>query len=1034
MSWVRTVRDWTTRSKSRHQERGETRRFDHVSIEELEPRLCLGGLTAPPGAPADTALLDPPAEIGTVDPSIDAHLSDDPSALESGSTSSTPEATYSSGTTTPVSTDVDSIGPIDTDVYASETTNSGDGTESQNSIPAPPAPDDNVTAGGTVQSLHGAGGGSTNSGPDRTADETLGRTAELSSGNEQITTGEMPWWMTVEQNVTVKYDFRDQGVHQNLISDDEKAVFVEAFEGWTEATDGRVVFVQDTTSDINDIMNVGVGDLAAYGYTSEAGGTLGLGGGRLELTDDNEVLVTGAAWLDGAETWDLEIGNGDVDGTYDFFTVAAHETGHVLGYDDSLSGDDTDIMNGVYRGERMTAAIRSSALNGQMYTSPTHGHLLEEGFAMRPMTDPSQLVQSEVQTLLRRASAATSTNDAIIAVVDRNGRILGVRVEDGVGITDPETLIFAIDGAVAKARTAAFFSNGDPNNGTLAPLTSRLVQFLSQTTVTQRQVESNPNDGLTVANNDRTAAQVYASTTFGPGTVAPIGLGGHFPPGVEHTPPVDLFAIENTNRDTLRNRGDDGILGTADDPGDLAGRFNAPELNGVLFPPDSYGVASGLLPKAQGRGIATMPGGIPLYRDANGDGIGETLVGGIGVFFPGPDGYATHEQRFHAGIGQTQTQRLNSDRAVEAEYIAFAAAGGSLLAGALFEEAGTKIGDIAGIAPVAGLDLPFGRLDLVGITLPVLGPTAGKEGIATVIDAGNTIGVGVDNGNNQFLTGGDANNLLAGMAVAEGWLVPPKDGVGVTAAEVQQIIAQGLRQTERTRAAVRLPLSSQTRMVLAVADLDGNIVGLFREKDATVFSIDVAVAKARNATYYANGNELQPFDQVVGVPNATAFSARTFRFLAEPRFPSGVDGSQPPQFSILNQPSIEISTGENIGAPAPAGNFDPASGTVGTATVLGYDTFFPGNNFQDQNNPENQNGIVFFPGSTPIYRGGNQLIGGLGVSGDGVDQDDVVTFVAAQGFLPTQPVLKADNVFVNGVRLPFQKFLRNPEGSVTPFS
>jgi hypothetical protein len=38
------------------------------------------------------------------------------------------------------------------------------------------------------------------------------------------------------------------------------------------------------------------------------------------------------------------------------------------------------------------------------------------------------------------------------------------------------------------------------------------------------------------------------------------------------------------------------------------------------------------------------------------------------------------------------------------------------------------------------------------------------------------------------------------------------------------------------------------------------------------------------------------------------------------------------------------------------------------------------------------NGIQIFPGSVPIYRG-NQLVGGIGVSGDGIDQDDMVSFL-----------------------------------------
>ena len=38
------------------------------------------------------------------------------------------------------------------------------------------------------------------------------------------------------------------------------------------------------------------------------------------------------------------------------------------------------------------------------------------------------------------------------------------------------------------------------------------------------------------------------------------------------------------------------------------------------------------------------------------------------------------------------------------------------------------------------------------------------------------------------------------------------------------------------------------------------------------------------------------------------------------------------------------------------------------------------------------NGLQIFPGSVPIYRG-STLIGAIGVSGDGVDQDDMVAFL-----------------------------------------
>ena len=66
----------------------------------------------------------------------------------------------------------------------------------------------------------------------------------------------------------------------------------------------------------------------------------------------------------------------------------------------------------------------------------------------------------------------------------------------------------------------------------------------------------------------------------------------------------------------------------------------------------------------------------------------------------------------------------------------------------------------------------------------------------------------------------------------------------------------------------------------------------------------------------------------------------------------------------------------------------------------------------------------FFPGSTPLYVGA-ALTGGFGVSGDGVDQDGVVTS-AGQGVFAPPVAIRADQLFYRGVRLPMLKFNRNP--------
>jgi len=677
------------------------------------------------------------------------------------------------------------------------------------------------------------------------------------------------------------------------------------------------------------------------------------------------------------------------------------------------------------------------------------------------------ITQAEAENLLSRAAGATSSDDAIIAIVDRGGKILGVRVEQGVlnNITDPNTLIFAIDGAVAKARTAAFFANNQ------APLTSRTIRSLSQSTITEREVESNPTVPDPTTQNPFNDADPI-SRTFGPGVVAPIGVGGHFPADIAHTPPVDLFNIELQSRDGLTHPGSDGIKGTADDIA-LSNRFNVPSAllaQGDIPAPESYGVQSGLNPNAQGRGLATLPGGVPLLKAIPDPGVSSpfTVVGGIGVFFPGLDGYATHEQGFVPGIGQTSSQRLNSSKELEAEFIAAKTAGvfGPTIVGYTFP------------------DLTKARIDLVGISLEIVGPnpTAGNRspGLDTIKRLGQAIGPGdFNSGENQPLNIG-GNTTMDGTPLAEGWLIYPRASPlgGITAADVQNIVVKSLTQANKTRAAIRLNVAKNppvagvsTKMVIAVADKAGNVLGLYRMHDATFFSIDVAIAKARNTAYYADASALQNADKVdddllvqrgavtvatlnklgdknnggvIGTPDlftsntsktrytpltGLALTNRTFRYLAEPRFPSGVDGSLPPVFSILTDPGTNRKTAENTGAPMPASAF---------TSVMGFDAFHASRNFHDPgdtlaaapgvntNSLANQNGIVFFPGSTPLYKS-SILVGGFGISGDGVDQDDVVTSAGQTNFAPPTK-LRADQVFYRGVRLPFQKFNRNPTG------
>ncbi len=69
------------------------------------------------------------------------------------------------------------------------------------------------------------------------------------------------------------------------------------------------------------------------------------------------------------------------------------------------------------------------------------------------------------------------------------------------------------------------------------------------------------------------------------------------------------------------------------------------------------------------------------------------------------------------------------------------------------------------------------------------------------------------------------------------------------------------------------------------------------------------------------------------------------------------------------------------------------------------------------------NGLQIFPGSVPIYRG-DTLVGGIGVSGDGVDQDDMISFlglhnageVIGNGIGNAPIELRADTLVAGGVK------------------
>lgn len=432
--------------------------------------------------------------------------------------------------------------------------------------------------------------------------------------------------------------------------------------------------------------------------------------------------------------------------------------------------------------------------------------------------------------------------------------------------------------------------------------------------------------------------------------------GIHFPPGIMFVSNAALYGIENTNRGCP---------------------FNADYLPGKALPPSrsidgtqpGLGILTGKKDVLDSDALASVnPGGVPLYK-------GGRLVGGIGV----------------TGVPL-----------LTAEYAALVGAVGS----GLF-----KAPAAPAVVIIAGISLPFvnqatqpagtspvpASVDLLSLGAYVPIPAAGTA--SKVCDRGVICpGASILAPREHRRPSAVAHALVQGPQdspgpAPEGYLVAPHDGPlgGLTASDVQKIVENTLFTADQTRAQIRLPIGTRARFVITVADLDGKLLVLYRMRDATIFSVDVSVGKARNVIYFTGGSSYgnRTAGDLPGVPMNTAVTNRSISFGAQPFYPPGIDFTPAGPFFDLYK-------------------FDTANPCTQGAQVA---------------NPY-QNGIVFFPGALPLYRNG-KLVGGLGVSGDGVDQDDFATGAGGVGYEAPDNI-RADTVIIRGVRLPYIKFPRNP--------
>ena len=532
----------------------------------------------------------------------------------------------------------------------------------------------------------------------------------------------------------------------------------------------------------------------------------------------------------------------------------------------------------------------------------------------------------------------------------RDGSIGDVGDEPFSSITKAEVL------AIVQAATAAI----NTDRATIA-----VVDRTGRPLVVYRQASADPN-------NDNVALGVARTAAFFSNSQAPLSSRTvrfisqvHFPPGVINAPVGALYGIEQSNRGCELN-----IAWNTNQCVPRAKKIATrlppfPNLACNAF--DTSGCGVGLItgkilpddaPNPQD--VFNRPvnaGGIPVYRILDASRASEgiiskgKLLGAVGV------------------VGIPGDPQL-------AEYAAVTG---------IFA---------AGLAPLPSYPLPEPQNVFIdGIRLPFLGPdlklTFNSNGLPTGLErpAGTSPGT-------PFVLSGLLYGPVDGGCAPNGYLAGPYSGTALSMADVDAIVQRAVKASKKTRAQVRLPLSSYARMVITVVDTDGSILAHSRMPDARFDAVDVVPAKARNVVYF-NSNDPAVRNDLPGVPAGYWVTTRTIGFGAQPFYPPGIDsevfGAAPgPWYSLyLN----------NIAKPCSQGSQAPNL---------------------------NQNGVTFFAGSTPLVRNGT-LVGGLGVSGDGIEQDDYVTYLAAADLLPPKNKW-ADQLKVKGVRLPMFKFPRHPEG------
>ncbi|PQA86855.1 heme-binding protein [Hyphococcus luteus] len=626
--------------------------------------------------------------------------------------------------------------------------------------------------------------------------------------------------------------------------------------------------------------------------------------------------------------------------------------------------------------------------------------------ASSPLFKPvvRSLTASEVETIIAQAvgEANARSTPATIAVTDRVGNVLGVFVMNGARTTTtvregpsgtPDTSLQGVEvpatlAAISKAITGAYLSSGGN------------------------------------AFSSRTASQIVQE---------------HFPPapsttGLESGP---LFGVQFSQLPCS----------------DFATRFS---MGGP-----------GIGPNRAPLGLSADPGGFPLYKNG-------AVVGGIGIVTDDDYGFdpnildvdeSDEEAIAWAGaFGFTAPKEIRANRIfVDGTALRFTDAGNE----DLMSDPASAPAYAAIAAGVEG--------DLTDVTAYFDGASGGGVYAGTAYGAESSgirpaTPAEYSNEDIYVLTDGAGTNRYPATGGTDGASV----AAPLTAAEVTAILEEAYGVMTAARAQIRQPLESRAQVSISVVDTNGQILGIIRGPDAPIFGTDVSLQKARTAAFFSGAeaasdltgtagpavagfNTTKPVASYVqdvrdfipdpaALTGTVAFADRSGGNLSRPYFPDGEVGTANGPLSLPITEWSPFATGlqsslivDNIlehVIHVLGGGADTAIGCTGLPDIPSLAGV--------QNRL--QNGIQIFPGSVPVYRG-DTLIGGVGVSGDGIDQDDMISFLGVHragerlnGALGNAPeAIRADQIVisVNGapvrlrfVNCPFNPFVGSNEQNV----